>query len=598
MPIQKYGITSEDELFIEFHMLRQSDEFLKSKGTTRLYHYLQAHKFLWPEDDQHRWFLLGMKSIVENKVSVFLGCASSGKSYLMAAHALITFWAFPHTSLGLVSSTDSRSLDHKIWGRGIKTLFNRAKRRYGWLQGYVLESSRAITADEVDDEGEFGRLLNTGIACVPCVSGGRFIGMGKYQGIKPPDSPGKNDGLLTHYGDESAVMHTAYLDAYTNWMVNKNFKGVQSGNPTDISDPLCTAAEPVGGWDTFEDTGKTQEWTSKWYGAHVVAFDGRDTPNNDQPGIKYPFLVSLEFVESLRATHGDDSWQFFQQGVGKPSKGMVSNRVITMGFCERHKAFEPVVWRSTPMLKIGALDPAYGGGDRCVFLPANIGPDVNEQQIMEVGNFEIVPIRLNQQLDAEEQIAGFMKTKSDRAGIPPENMFYDSFGRGTLGFPLAKVFGSNCPVPVNSGESASGRPVRFDLFVKENNGTKRLKRCNEEYSKFITELWFSVREMIHSEQMRNLHKDIAQEGQLRLYRTVTGARIEVEPKDEMKERVKRSPDLFDTLAILVEGARQRGFRITRIGLEVQEEPSRLGWFLDLQKKSAEKRLRHSLHFYE
>jgi hypothetical protein len=36
------------------------------------------------------------------------------------------------------------------------------------------------------------------------------------------------------------------------------------GNPTDISDPLCTAAEPVGGWDSFIDTGKTQEWTSRW----------------------------------------------------------------------------------------------------------------------------------------------------------------------------------------------------------------------------------------------------------------------------------------------------------------------------------------------
>ena len=60
-------------------------------------------------------------------------------------------------------------------------------------------------------------------------------------------------------------------------------------------------------------------------------------------------------------THGEDSWQYFQQGIGKPSKGMVSNRVITMGFCEKHKAFDNVVWRSSPMLKIYAVDLAWAG---------------------------------------------------------------------------------------------------------------------------------------------------------------------------------------------------------------------------------------------
>ena len=51
----------------------------------------------------------------------------------------------------------------------------------------------------------------------------------------------------------------------------------------------------------------------------------------------------------------------------------------------------------------------------------------------------------------------------------------------------------------------------------------------------------------------------------RIYRVVKGNRLEIEPKDEMKERVNKSPDLFDWLSIAVEGARQRGFKIQRIG---------------------------------
>lgn len=301
----KYGYewpAGTDPLAIEFQMIRLADGKIKTP------HYLAAHKLLWPEDEQHRWFILGLKTVVENKVTVMLGCASSGKTYIMAIHALIDFFCFPETSLALVSSTDIRSLELKVWGR-FKTLFNRARRNYPWLPGYALDSKMTITPDDIDDDNQVARELNRGIVCVPCVSGGRFIGMGKFQGAKPPHSPGKADGLLKHYGDEAAVMQSSFLDAYTNWTVSPGFKGVMCGNPTDISDPLCVAAEPVGGWDEFIDTGKTQEWISQWYKARVIAFDGRDTPNNDDPKKVYPYLVSSEWVESMKQTHGEDSWQ-------------------------------------------------------------------------------------------------------------------------------------------------------------------------------------------------------------------------------------------------------------------------------------------------
>ena len=583
----KYGVqwsgTKEttSELQIEFNQIRLL--YFSTDKTALVQHYLNAQKILWPEDFQHRWFIEGMTGIVKNKVTCLLGCASSGKTYLMASHALITFWVFPETSFALISSTTLESLKDRIWGRGIVFLFNRGKKRFPWLPGYVLEASRAILTDEVDEDGELARQTANGIKCVPCKSGGRFIGLARFQGIKPPNSPGKNDGILTHYGDESATMEPAYLDAYTNWMVSKNFKGVQAGNPSDISDPLCIASEPPGGWDAFIDNGKTQMWHSRWHNAFCIAFDGRDTPNNDEPKNKFSFLADTNFVEDLIKTYGDDSWQVWQQGIGKPSRSMVSNRVITIGFCEQHKAFDKTVWKSKPTLKIGAIDPAYGGGDRCVFMPAEIGTDSNENQIIETGQHEIVPIKLNSRLEPEQQIAAFAKERCDQLDIPPQNMFYDSFGRGTLGFFFAEIFGSICPVPVNSGDKATDRPVRFDYFVQdESTGKKRLKRCDEEYFKFVTEMWFSVRECIHSDQLKNLFKEVAYEGQLRLYRT-RGKLIELETKDEMKERVKKSPDLFDTLAILVEGARRRGFKIQRIGSDVENEDSSSRWLTDLAR---------------
>ena len=902
-----------------------------------LQHYLNAHKLLLPEDAQHRWFKLGMRRMVERDVVVFMGPASSNKTYLFAVHALINFFAFYKNSLGIISSTDMKSLELKVWGR-VKALFNRCRKRHQWLPGFILDSAKAITTDETDDDNLDAREMNNGIVCFPtgtfvdtpsgkrlieeiqigdevvnafgvgrvkstvssksrrlvrvrisdgrnfdctpnhpimtrrgwikaidltgfdmvlsvhetmqimregnskevysqtilqrdlqnirageamrllrksvqtteadlerkdwpflqqslrgsmgigasasfkqqakcevqemrkadewdsqqspvllqrvserfkdnamspmwekvcldsgniykakdevlfqilqresdwvgefktaseadergidglgyvsrlnpsfslenrtknigwstalvsvglgvsayktlrrggrwrsqnagenskrqktnpnpefsrvesveilertgdgrfnnseggytvhnleiaghpsysvsgvivhncvaCVSGGRFVGMGKFQGAKPPHSPGKFDGILTHYGDEAAVMQPSFLDAYTNWMVNnsgpqKAFKGVMGGNPTDISDPLCTAAEPVDGWDSFVDTRLTQEWQSKWYEAWVVAFDGRDNPNRDEPKNSFPFLISDGFVDLMRKTHGDDSWQFYQQAIGKPSRGMVSNRVISVSFCTEHKAFEDVVWREVPTIKLAALDPAYGTGDRCVWMEGEIGFDVDGKEILRMFPQEILPIHLNSGKDSETQIAEFVFNRADAAGIPAKNIFWDSFGRGTLGAYFAKEFGSDTPIPINAGDKPTTRPVRFDLFVPDPkvSGGKRLKRCDEEYSKFVTEMWFSVREAVHSEQIREMQKAIADEGQLRLYKIVTRARIEVETKDEMKERVKKSPDLFDTAAILVEGARRLGFKIQRLGLEKaskQKEP--------------------------
>lgn len=574
---EKYSLQWKEgtrPLAIEFFMIKK---LIHSEDKDRLFdHILKAHKLLLPEDAQHRWFKLGMKSIVENSVSVFLGPASSNKTYLFAVHALIMFFAFGGNYLGIISSTDMKSLELKVWGR-VKALFNRARKRHDFLHGFILDSAKAITIDETDDDNEVARELNCGIVCVACVSGGRFVGMGKFQGAKPPHSAGKFDGLLCHYGDEAAVMQPSFLDAYSNWMVNnsgpiKAFKGVMGGNPTDISDPLCIAAEPIGGWDAFIDTKLTQEWTSKWYDAHVVAFDGRDNPNQDEPKNSFPFLISDGFVELMRKTHGDDSWQFYQQAIGKPSKGMVSNRVITVSFCEQHRAFEDVIWATAPTIKLAGLDPAFGGGDRCVWIQGEIGNDVEGKQILRILPHEVVQIRMNSGKDAPDQIAEFVSSKCDQEGILPQNVFYDSFGPGLVANSFAKIFGSIIPIPVNSGMPATDRPVRFDLFV-EDRGEKRLKRCNEEYSKFVSEAWFSVREAIHSEQIRELQKIIAEEGQLRLYRVVSRARIEIETKDEMKERVKKSPDLFDATAILVEGARRLGFKIQRIGSEkIKKQP--------------------------
>lgn len=523
------------DLEIEKYMIQQGKDFLKLQGRSLFFHYREFFKIAWPEDDHHRWSDLILKSFCENDLLVILGCSDSSKTDTMAKIALSDYWCFPDKTLWLVSTTEGRGAELRVWGH-MKDLFNRAIRAGHSLAGHPIDHMKTITSGEIDEDGEMARSLKRGLIVVPCKSGGTSSGLGSYIGIKAP--------RLRHCGDEVQVMNENFLHAYSNWYGKEDFKGMMAGNFMETDDPLGIASEPEDGWDSFVDSGKTQEWRSRFYDAKVIALDGRDSPNFDQPGEpKFKYLIGQKKLDGVAKTKGTDSWEWYSQCVGKPVKGMDIWRVLTKGFCEQHHALEEVVWTGAKTTKIYGLDPAYGNGDRCVGREIEFGPDVNGVEILRVGPPEIIPIKLNAN-EAEEQIAMFVKARLDGLGIPYENCFFDSFGRGTLSFQFARLMGNNTPVPVDSGARPSARPVRFDLFVDEGR-EKRLKRCDEHYTKGISEYWFSVREAIESNQVRNLDMETIREGQSRKFTKNNQAKIEVEPKDDMKKRLGKSPDFFD-----------------------------------------------------
>lgn len=585
----KYGFqwpADGDPLQIEFYMIQRGPDWLKQHQRNLFDHYKTAHKLLWPEDEQHRWFDLSLKSFCDEEITVMMGCGDSSKTYGMSCFALMDYWAFPDKTLWLVSSTEYRGCELRIWGE-IKTLFNRARERHPWLAGHPLESMHAITSEEIDDDREFARSLKTGLILVPCKKGNQYVGLATFQGVKSP--------RLRHAGDEVAVMPENFLSAYANWYGKRDFKGLMSGNPTDPEDPLCRAGEPLEGWDNFVDTGKTQTWRSKFFNAHVIAFDGRDSPNNDFPGPfpKYHFLVSEKKLKAVETTYGRDSWQWFSQCIGKPNKSVLLHRVITRQQCEENHALEDVVWAGDPLTSVYALDPNYGGQDRCVGGKIDFGKDVDGNIVLAFSPPEIIPVKpVLRPFDPEPemQIAKHVKVRLEQFAIPTNQCFYDATGKGTLGFAFAKEFGTQSPIPIDSGAQPTARPVRFDLFVEDANHIRHLKRCDEHYSKFVTEMWFSVSEAIHSGQVRQLPEDVMKELCLRTYTVVKGNRIEIEPKSGTPhkpgfiQRIGYSPDLGDWAAFAVEGARRLGFQIKRLGNSLQSEDDGFSWLDEWRDK--------------
>jgi hypothetical protein len=125
------------------------------------------------------------------------------------------------------------------------------------------------------------------------------------------------------------------------------------------------------------------------------------------------------------------------------------------------------------------------------------------------------------------------------------------------------------------------------------DGKMRLMTARERFSKFVTEIWWTVRYVIESDQMRNLPEDVMWELSRRIWRTVRGDKYEVETKEEMKERVDESPDLADWIVIGVEGARRLGFTIAKMEI-VQPHRQTDQWKKDLMQRQDRLRSRNQL----
>ena len=280
---------------------------------------------------------------------------------------------------------------------------------------------------------------------------------------------------------------------------------------------------------------------------------GADSPNLDgKLGIP---LITQEQIDTDIAFYGKDSIQFTMMDMGMMPRGQGNRRVITRQLCLKFGAMEDPVWMNGQQTRIGFLDAAYKGtgGDRCVFGELRFGINSEGKNIIALIDTMLIPI-IDKIIEMpEDQIAVQVRDQCERRNIPPNHMFFDSTGRGSLMSAFARLWSPNV-VPVEFGGAPSERPVSNGIDVV----------CSDYYSKFVTELWYSVRLVIESGQFRGMTEDVMSEGCQREWTIVGANRIEVEPKEKMKIKTGRSPDLFDGLVCGVEGARRLGFQIDRI----------------------------------
>jgi len=575
----KYGLrwpATTDDLSIELYLIKKGGRSgAYPKALPVLDHFMNARRLLWPSRYRHRWTDLLYKEFLRNDITILMGSASCQKTSHAAEFALINYWSSPENTLVILSTITVDKLQTGIFGE-VKMLFEKARERKPWLSGNLLEGKNAISTDTVDDGGI--RDMRKGIIGRPCYSGSKWVGLGTLAGTKQEN--------IIFIADELQFMAPTFIASWPNLFSNGKVKIIGSGNPKhDPDDQLGIAAEPKEGWASIGVPDATEVWSTRFLNGRCVNLIGTDSPNFDVPADQpepFPKLIGRKFVDRIEHDWGKDSPEYYSQVKGVMRIELAQSRVITRQLCREHLAQASAQWKDTVRTKIIGLDPTYGGQDRCIAYPGEFGEGADGKIILKLLPYQECKINLSKPLKPEDQIAQWLHKLCIELSIPEENVFYDATGKGTIGYAFAREFGVKSPVAVDSGGMPTHRPVREGLMVEDGpDGQKRPKTCREHYSKFVTEMWFSVRYCIEANQLRELSDDTMMEGCARVYYMVAGNKIEVEPKtdekrkEDLKRRLGKSPDLFDALAIMVEGARQRGFVIASLGpaTDVEEDDS-------------------------
>jgi hypothetical protein len=288
-------------------------------------------------------------------------------------------------------------------------------------------------------------------------------------------------------------------------------------------------------------------------------------------------------MTDIAQSYGEDSSRYVSQCLGVRVSGLTARKIITREICDKFEAFGEVMWKDDPR-KVYACDAAYGniGGDLCIGGHVEYGTNVDGKSVILIHPPKTVPVSALLSTPPDDQIATYIKQECEELGIDPENVFFD--GRTMLMSAFARIW-SDKVNPVDFGAKPTDRPVSLDMFIlDEDTGQRRLKRCNEHYSKFVSELWFSLRYAIESAQVKGMTEDILNDAMPREWMTVRGNLIEAEPKHEMKKRTGKSPDKTDWLVTAIEGCRRRGFLISKLASNSNGKSKGPSW-LELQAKS-------------
>lgn len=526
-----------------------------------LHHAKRMSNFLWgnPEGQFYFEFNPNAEEMInrfdEFKWLGIAGCKNSGKSETIAWLCLMFFLISPADSKVLVGSKTIETALGKIWA-SIDLGWRSACNFFGgehMMPGEMVSSKAYIRSK--------GAGRKSGIEVIPGESSSVKKSAEKLQGYKAAGWGGR----LMFATDETATMaHAIITTAISNLTGNAGFKGVGGFNPEDEHDPARPLALPYD-----EETGKesfslvTVEdigWRTKlgW----CCHFDGTKSPNviagRDSNG-KYPWrgLYTRENLKDDSEFYTDKSAQYWKMVRGFwPPTGSDHN-IYSSQEIRIYNGEERAVWMDVP-IPIAGCDPAFThDGDRAMAAFGLLGTvEHNGKRIkaLEVGDLMELAEDVEKEVPKPLQVARAFRDECIRRKIQPSATGYDSTGGGASWGVLLDVEWGAGSLPVCFGGSPSDLPV--PALVTATNAEGDTVSAKDMYVNKVSEIWHVGKHFLRSGQLFGLTSKVIAEMVARAFKSV-GGKVEVEKKKDMKKRTQKSPDIADSMFVMLHVARER-----------------------------------------
>lgn len=460
-----------------------------------------------------------MRSYCEERWLTVTGPGASWKTTSAAIYVLASWYASPHNTVVICTSTTLPGLRRRIWKEITK--FWRVRP----LFGHLVQSKDCIQYRRGhDDSGIFG------IATDP---GEISKAVGKIIGFHSPN--------YIVVVDEMPYTPEAIVEACVNLQSgSKRFQFIGLGNADDQLDPHGRMSEPKNGWDSIDV--ESERWETRR--GVCIHLDGLKSPNVIDKTALYPGLLNQADIDTTAEIYGIDSPQFWQMRRGFWAPAGIQKTVLTMPLIVRGRAREKAVFDQS-YVSGAALDPAFEGGDRCTLRLGRCG-DIDGKKSLELSTRFVIKTRNTPDDPTHFQIVRQVKEICLGEGVSPYYFASDASGEGGGLISIFQREWSREIYPVEFGGRPSKNPV----------SNTNPKRCDQEYDRRVTELWFFFRLLVVNEQIKNLDEESATEF-CRRWWAMKGPYIALETKAKMKERTRKSPDFADADVILAEMFRAR-----------------------------------------
>ena len=314
----------------------------------------------------------------------------------------------------------------------------------------------------------------------------------------------------------------------------------------------------------------TEEWDGKpqkEYGnlpVKVIRFDAEKSPNIMQGTVVSRHLPTKEKVEAAKAAGGGETPSYWTNFRGFPPPEGLNKTVFSESALTRNDAYGKFTFTGKNFHIIGAFDPAFGGGDRPALRFAKLGMISGDKWGIEVGKPIILPIDAHSTNPVHFQLSEQLRRQAEKIqwgdvvySCPPENLGVDATGEG----------GGLCDIIQRTWDSHIIR-VEFGGRASDDSASlEDIRPAAEVYENKVTEMHFRARDALNAGQLRGIDVDTALELCNRLFDD-SGKRIKLQKKKDYKEVFGKSPDLGVTIAILLEVARRKGFRLAAVGKTV------------------------------